>query len=362
MSELKRTPLYGFHEKHDARCVPFAGWEMPVQYSSILEEHRAVRETAGIFDVSHMGEVRVKGKDAIRFLDKLVPGDVSAMKEGQALYTCLCYENGGVVDDLIIYKLSEENFFICVNAGNKDKDFEWFKKHVTAFDCEVTDESDDYVQIAFQGPQTWMVLETLLPEDFSTFKRFTFLQREIDGVPVIISRTGYTGEDGCEIYCPSKAGESLAGALFEAGKTHGVKLCGLGARDSLRLEAGYPLYGHEIDQNITPIQGGIGWIVKGTKAADFIGRDILEKQKREGVSQRVIYFILDDRRIAREGTPVLCEDKTVGKVVSGTLSPILNKAIGSALINTTVAEMNQLYVNLRGTHITLQPKKPPLHR
>lgn len=361
MSELKKTPLYAFHKEHGARCVPFAGWEMPIQYSSILEEHRAVRETAGIFDVSHMGEVRVRGKDATPFLDSLVPGDVSALKKGQALYTCLCYENGGVVDDLIIYKLSDEHFFICVNAGNKDKDFEWFKKHASTFDCEVTDESDDYAQIAFQGPKSWMVLETLLPENASTFKRFTFLEREIDGVPVIISRTGYTGEDGCEIYCPSKAAESLASALFEAGQQHGVKLCGLGARDSLRLEAGYPLYGHEIDSNITPIQGGISWIIKFSKSADFIGRKALEKQKQEGVSKRIIYFILDSRRIAREETPILCEDEIVGKVVSGTLSPMLNKAIGSALIDVDKDDMNKLYVDLRGNRILLHPKKPPLH-
>lgn len=359
MSDLKRTPLRDFHAAHAARLVDFAGWEMPVQYRSILEEHKAVRRTAGLFDVSHMGEVDIKGPDAQLFLNKLVTNDVAKLFPGRVLYSPMCYPNGGVVDDLLVYMRAPEDYFLCINAGNIDKDVAWIREQAKGFDVTVTDRSADYALIAIQGPAALAIVQSLTGAKLDRIGYYHFAEGTVAGVQCIISRTGYTGEDGFELYHAAGDAVALTEAVVAAGAAHGLELTGLGARDSLRLEAGYPLYGHEITADISPLTAGLGWTVKLDKGADFIGRDALLAEKTGGSVNKVVFFKTGDRRIVRADTPVLGADgSVVGKVVSGTLSPVLNEAIGSALV-TKAAAAGPLTVDIRGTSINLQLVKPP---
>ncbi|MCD8483917.1 MAG: glycine cleavage system aminomethyltransferase GcvT [Verrucomicrobia bacterium] len=344
-----------------ARLVPFAGWEMPVQYGGILDEHRAVRERAGLFDVSHMGEVEVLGPDAFDFLLGIVSNDLQRCAVGQAQYNLMCQVDGGVVDDIIVYRLAEDHFFICLNAGNTSKDIAWLQQHATGRNCSVRDLSAAFAQLAVQGPLALEIAARVLPSVVDLPRRFTFGVDSFAGEECIVSRTGYTGEDGVEIYLPNSIARPLAEALIAAGRDQGLVWCGLGARDSLRLEAGYPLYGHEISESLDPLSAGLGWAVKLTKQADFIGKQALQTRQAEGIVQRVVFFKLDNRRIAREGTPILDQSgRQVGRVLSGSLSPILGQAIGSALIDASVGQ--DLYVDLRGNKIALVVAKPPLHK
>ncbi|MDX2108697.1 MAG: glycine cleavage system aminomethyltransferase GcvT [Verrucomicrobiota bacterium] len=362
MTDLKRTPLYAFHTAHGARMVPFAGWEMPVQYTGILEEHRTVREAAGLFDVSHMGEARVTGPQAVDFLNHLVTNEVSTLPVGRALYTVMCYPSGGVVDDLIIYRTGPSDFFLCINAGNTAKDLTWMNEQVAHFACCVSDESALWGQLAIQGPKSLDILQALTQVRLDLIPKMGF---EIGGVAqipgVIIARTGYTGEDGFELYVPVHETEHLANVLVAAGLPKGLKLTGLGARDSLRLEAGFPLYGHELSDSITPLQAGLSWVVKLAKTGDFVGKAALAAEKAAGVARRVVFYRINDRRIARQGTPVIAQGKAVGEVLSGSLSPFLNCAIGSALVDAR-ADTKALSVELRGTVLPLEVAKPPLHK
>lgn len=359
MSELKRTPLHAFHVARGARIVDFAGWEMPVQYKGILAEHLAVRRTAGLFDVSHMGEVDVRGPAAAKFLNHLVTNDVARLFPGRAVYTPMCYANGGVVDDLLVYMRGPEDFFLCINAGNIDQDLAWIHEQAAKFAVTITDRSAHYALLALQGPRAAAILQPLTAVKLEAIKYYHFTEGTIAGVPCIISRTGYTGEDGFELYHAVGEAEKLATALLAAGAPHGLELAGLGARDSLRLEAGYPLYGHEIAQDISPLTAGLGWTVKLDKGADFIGRAALVAEKQGGAPRQVVFFKTGDRRIVRAGTPVLGSGGApVGKVLSGTLSPVLNEAIGSALVETA-AVTGPLAVDIRGTKIDLRLAKPP---
>lgn len=358
MSQLKRTPLYSFHAAHGGRIVDFAGWEMPVQYKSILDEHKAVRRTAGLFDVSHMGEVDVKGPGAEAFLNYLVTNDVTKLFPGRILYTVMCYPNGGVVDDLLVYKRGADDFFLCINAGNIEKDVAWIKEQAAKFEVTITDRSDDYALIAVQGPKAAAIVQSLTGAKLDLIKYYHFGEGTVAGVHCLLSRTGYTGEDGFELYHAAGDAPALAEALLKAGAAHGLELAGLGARDSLRLEAGYPLYGHEISQEISPLTAGLGWVVKLDKP-DFIGRDALLHEKKVGSARKVVYFKTADRRIARAGTPVLqLPELRVGTVLSGTLSPVLNVAIGSAIVGASSAA-KPLGVDIRGEKIPLQLVKPP---
>lgn len=359
MSELKRTPLRDFHAAHGGRLVDFAGWEMPVQYKSILEEHKAVRRAAGLFDVSHMGEVDVRGPEAAAFLNFLVTNDVAKLFPGRVLYSPMCYPSGGVVDDLLVYMRGPEDFFLCINAGNVDKDLSWIKEQAARFRVTITDRSADYALLAVQGPNAAAIVQSLTPAALGAIKYYHFGHGDVAGVPCILSRTGYTGEDGFELYHPTAQASKLAEAVLAAGAAHGLELAGLGARDSLRLEAGYPLYGHEITQDVSPLAAGLGWTVKLDKGADFNGRAALVAEKQQGLKRRVVFFKTGDRRIVRAETPVLGADgSVVGKVVSGTLSPILNEAIGSALVDSAAAAA-PLAVDIRGTKLNLQLVKPP---
>lgn len=356
---LKRTPLYAFHVAHGGRMVDFAGWEMPVQYRSILEEHKVVRRSAGIFDVSHMGEVDVQGRGALSFLNHLVTNDVGRLFPGRVMYSPMCYANGGVVDDLLVYMRGAEDFFLCINAGNIDKDLEWIRGQASRFDVSVTDRSPDYALLAIQGPKAAAIVQSLTPVQLGGIKYYHFSEGDVAGVPCILSRTGYTGEDGFELYHATAHAEKLATALLDSGKAYGVELAGLGARDSLRLEAGYPLYGHELSPDISPLAAGLGWTVKLDKKNGFIGSDALLLEQQAGPSRKVVFFRTGDRRIVRAESPVLTESgATAGRVLSGTLSPVLNEAIGSALVETPLAAA-PLFAEVRGTRIPLQPTKPP---
>ncbi len=358
MSELKRTPLRDFHAAHGARLVDFAGWEMPVQYRSILEEHKMVRRTAGLFDVSHMGEVDVRGPEAGKFLDHLVTNNVAKLFPGRVLYTPMCYPAGGVVDDLLVYMRGVDDYFLCINAGNIEKDLEWIREEASKFSVTVTDRSSDYALLAVQGPRAAEIVQSLTGAKLGLVKYYHFAEATVAGVHCIASRTGYTGEDGFELYHSASEAVTLANALLDAGALRGLELAGLGARDSLRLEAGYPLYGHELSAEISPLTAGIGWTVKLEKG-DFIGRAALVAEKQKGAANKVIFFKTGDRRIVRAETPVVDPSgAVVGKVLSGTLSPLLNEAIGSALV-ATKALSQPLSVDIRGARVGLNLATPP---
>lgn len=367
MSDLLKTPLFDFHLEHGGRMVPFAGYDMPVQYAGILQEHIAVRKHAGLFDVSHMGEARVLGPQALEFLNHVATNDVSCILDGGAVYSPLCNEEGGVVDDVIIYRHSAINFFIVLNASNKDKDVAWLKRYAKDFDCEVIDESDQWAQLALQGPRAFAILEGAgFHSDIESLKRFRFCELDAHSVnagsgPLIVSRTGYTGEDGVELYCHADSALPLARHILESGKQHGLELAGLGCRDSLRLEAGYPLYGHEIDDKISPLEAGLGWTVKLSKDCDFVGRSMLESQKANGPERKLVHFVVEDRRIARQGSLVFSGSREVGIVVSGTQSPILEKPIGSALI-AAGTDIDSLEVEVRNKRLKIGVSKPPLNK
>ncbi len=359
MSELKRTPLRDFHAAHGGRLVDFAGWEMPVQYRSILEEHKAVRRAAGLFDVSHMGEVDVRGPEAGKFLNHLVTNDVAKLFPGRVLYSPMCYANGGVVDDLLVYMRGAEDYFLCINAGNIDKDLAWIREQAAKFQVTITDRSADYALLAVQGPRAAEIVQSLTGAKLGLVKYYHFTEATVAGIHCLASRTGYTGEDGFELYHAAGDAVTLANAILDAGTPRGLELAGLGARDSLRLEAGYPLYGHEITADISPLTAGLGWTVKLDKGADFIGRDALLAEKQNGAPQKIVFFKTGDRRIVRAETPVLAATgATVGRVVSGTLSPILNEAIGSALVRADAAT-DPLAVDIRGAKLNLHLVKPP---
>ena len=338
--------------------VDFAGWDMPVQYKSILEEHKAVRQRAGLFDVSHMGEADVKGPEALKFLQHLVTNDCSKLFPGRILYTVMCYPTGGVVDDLLVYMRGPDDYFLCINAGNIAKDIAWMQEQAKGFNCTVVDRSADYGQLAIQGPKAVEIVQTLTKSVLADIKYYHFADGEVAGVKCIISRTGYTGEDGVELYCAAADTEKLAEAVLAAGAPLGLELTGLGARDSLRLEAGFPLYGHEITEHINPISAGLGWVVKFDKGS-FIGSAPLQAEKAAGPAKKIVFFKTGDRRIVRAGSAVLnAAGAEVGQVVSGTLSPILNEAIGSAQVDATAAK-EALQVDIRGTKLNLQLVKPP---
>lgn len=332
---------------------------MPVQYRSILEEHKAVRRSAGLFDVSHMGEVEVRGPEAAKFLNYLVTNDVAKLFPGRVLYSPMCYPTGGVVDDLLVYMRGEQDYFLCINAGNIAKDLAWMREQAAVFAVTITDRCDDYALLAVQGPRAAEIVQSLTGTKLGLVKYYHFTEGTVAGVHCLISRTGYTGEEGFELYHAAGDAVALAEAILAAGAPRGLELAGLGARDSLRLEAGYPLYGHEITPDISPLTAGLGWTVKLDKGADFIGRAALVAEKQNGAANKVVFFKTGDRRIVRAETPVLGSDgATVGRVLSGTLSPLLNEAIGSALV-ATAAAAQPLQVDIRGTKLNLHLVKPP---
>jgi len=338
---LKQTPLHEEHVKLKARMVPFGGWDMPVQYTGVLAEHAAVRERAGLFDVSHMGEFLVTGKGAAAFLNQLTVNDVTKMVDGRCQYNVMCDDTGGAVDDIIVMRESAERYLVVVNASNIDKDFGWLAKHKPE-DVSLTNESDAWALLAVQGPQSSKLIAQVMGQDFNDLRYYHFKKMTWQGFDVILSRTGYTGEDGFEIFVPARA----AAKAWQMFLTAGATPAGLAARDTLRLEAAYPLYGHELTSKISPLEAGLGWVVKIDKG-DFIGRKVLAKQKQEGLKRRLVGFNMTEAGIAREGAPVFSEAGiAIGFVTSGTHSPTLKLAIGLALLEYGVS--GNILIEIRG--------------
>jgi len=330
---LKHTPLYEEHKALGARLVDFAGWEMPVQYARIKAEHQAVRTKAGLFDVSHMGEAVFRGPDAEAAVQRLVTRDVARLDEGQAGYAAVCYEDGGTVDDVLVYRRPED-FLIVVNASNRETDFEHFRANTEDLDVEVADESDDWALLALQGPEAAGMLQNFTDRDLSPIKYYRFVDGVVDGTAAVLSRTGYTGEDGFEIFLRPDESPRVWRTLIEAGASP----IGLGARDTLRLEAGMCLYGNELDAQTTPLEAGISFAVHLTKEPEFIGRGALLREDLEGLRKKLVGFELEGRGIARHGHTVTDGAEIVGYVTSGTHSPTLNRAIGLALVEPGVQD------------------------
>ena len=323
---LKATPLNAVHRKAGGKMVDFGGWELPVQYSGIIEEHLAVRNHVGLFDVSHMGEIEIRGPEALALTDFVTTNAVSKLQIGQAHYTGLLYEHGGFVDDVLVHKVADDHFFICVNASNQDKDYQ----HIAAanrWNANVEFASDRYAQLAIQGPKALATLQKLTTTDLAAIQYYHFSDGSVSGTPARIARTGYTGEDGFEIYIAPDQAERIWGEVMSAGQEFGIKPCGLGARKTLRLEAKMALYGHEIHASITPLEADLAWIVKLNKG-DFLGRQALLKQKETGLTRKLVGFEMTGRGIGRDGYEVLLDGNPAGWVTSGGPSPTLSKNIG----------------------------------
>lgn len=342
--------------------VDFAGWRMPVQYSGVMAEHAAVRERAGLFDVSHMGEIRLRGSDALANVQRLTVNDASLIEDGQAQYTAMVNEAGGIIDDLLVYRIAADEYLLVVNAGTTDKDHEWIVSHAEG-DVTVVNESADWAQIAIQGPAAQTVLGQLVEEDLSAIGYYRFVISEYGGRPAIISRTGYTGEDGFEIYLAPALAADFADAILEAGDSDGVIPTGLGARDTLRLEAGMMLYGNDMDEGRTPIEAKLGWIVKPDKG-DFIGRDVLVRQREEGTVEKIVAFKAVGRGIPRHGYALLDGDgNRVGEVTSGTFGPTLKEGIGMGYVTSALATPdNQIFIEMRGKSIEARTVTSPFYR
>lgn len=357
---MKKTPLYENHIKWGGKIIDFGGWALPVQYKGIIDEHNQVRSHAGLFDVSHMGEVRVTGEDAEKYLQRMVTKDISKAAAGQAIYTPMCYEDGGVVDDLLIYKLSDEEYLLVVNAANTDKDFDWLLQHVDG-DVTVVNESADYAQLALQGPKAEEILQRLTDKPLNDIRFYRFdANVDVAGIPAIVSRTGYTGEDGFELYVKSEFASELWEKLLETGKDDGLMPIGLGARDTLRFEVALPLYGNELAKDITPLEAGIGFFVSLDK--DFIGKEVLSKQKKEGVRRKIVGFEMVGRGIARSHQTVEIDGEEVGFVTSGSFAPSLKKNMGLALIKKEYAEIGtKLDIMIRSKPVKAAVVKKPFY-
>lgn len=360
MEATKKLPLHDAHAEAGARFAPFAGYEMPVRYGAIKDEHHAVRQRVGLFDVSHMGEVFVRGRDAIAAVDRLVTNDCTRLVDGRALYTVMCRQDGGIVDDLIVYRLAEDEVLICVNAANRDKDFSWIREHIHG-DVKVTDESDGWVQLAIQGPRAVDVVASVAGQHATGIGTYWSCSARVAGYDAIVARTGYTGEDGFEIYAPVAGARAVFDALVEAGGPHGMALCGLGARDTLRLEARYALYGNDIDESTNPIEAGLGWVVK-TDAGDFVGRDALLRIKEKGPSRRLRGLILEDRGVIRRGYEVFCDGVHVGTTTSGGIAPTLDDiSIGIAYIASEYADRPSVEIDIRGRRVPARLTTKPFY-
>ena len=359
---LKRTPMYDEHVAAGAKMVPFAGFEMPVQYKTgIIAEHNAVRTHAGLFDVSHMGELEVRGPQALDLIQYVTTNDVSKLVVGQAQYSVICREDGGCVDDCIVYRF-DDHYMIVVNASNKDKDRDWIWHHADKFDVELEDKSDDVALIAIQGPKAQEILQRLTRTDLESIKYYHFAEGQVDTVQAVISRTGYTGEDGFELYVDSNAGVKLWRALLQAGSVDGLIPTGLGCRDSLRLEMGYALYGNDIDDKHTPLEAGLAWVTKLDKA-DFIGKAALQKQKEAGVRQRLVGFVLKDKGFPRHGYEVRYNGEPGGEVTSGTVSPSLEQGVGLAYVPAEAAKPgSEIEIVVRDKAIKAEVTRPPFYK
>ena len=358
-SALKRTPFHDIHVALGAKIVPFAGYEMPVQYpQGITAEHKAVRESCGVFDVSHMGEFMVTGPQAIDFVNYVTTNDVVALAVGQVHYSTILNARGTIEDDCLVYRFADKVMMV-VNASNAEKDLAHISTQLDRFDAKIEDRSDDMALLAVQGPKAAEILQPLTAVDLATIKYYHFTEGEIGGVPAIISRTGYTGEDGFELYIENEYGVRLWEALMGTGR---ITPCGLGARDTLRLEMGMALYGNDIDDTVTPLEGNLAWLVK-LKKGEFVGKEALVRQKEAGVPRKLVGFTLPDRNIARHGYPVFHDGQPSGVVCSGTLSPSLGIPIGTCYLPAAAAREGTTFeVEIRGKRISATVTRPPFYK
>lgn len=364
MQDLKKTPLLAMHEKYGGKIIDFGGWALPVQFAGIIEEHLAVRQQAGLFDVSHMGEIDVRGPQALDLVQKLITNDASKLVLNQVLYTPMCYPDGGIVDDLLVYRLAEDHFFLVVNASNIAKDFDWILKVAVGYPgAKVENLSDSIAQLALQGPLAEGILQKLTDTELSTIAYYHCRQGvSVAGCRCLVSRTGYTGEDGLEIYSKPEDAATLWEAILEEGSDEGVVPVGLGARDTLRFEARLPLYGHEINQEITPLEAGLGIFVKLEKP-DFIGRDVLVRQKEEGLRRKLVGFEMVDRGIPRQGYPIAKDGVEVGFVSTGSYSPTLEKNIGLGYVPVDLSKTGtELEVVIRGKGVKAKVIRTPFYQ
>ncbi|QQS34447.1 MAG: glycine cleavage system aminomethyltransferase GcvT [Acidobacteriota bacterium] len=365
---LKKTPLNDAHRALGGKMVDFGGWDMPVQYSAgVIEEHNRCRTRSGLFDVSHMGEIWVEGPDAISFVNRLTTNDVSKLEDGQAHYSCMPNKDGGVVDDLLVYRFNSHKLLLVVNAGTTDKDWAWIKSHHSEHeDVGLRNASADFCQIAIQGPEATAILQGLTETDLSQIKYYWFTEGQVDGVDAIISRTGYTGEDGFEVYAAPEFAEQLWNTMLEAGRfgeDDGILPCGLAARNTLRLEAAMSLYGHELGDDISPLEAGLGWITKLDKEGGFIGRDILAEQKQNGLSRKIAGFEMKEPGIGRDGFDVYVNGEKCGVVTSGSPAPFLKKNIGLAFLPPEFAKPGQeIKIDVRGRHVAAEVVPTPFYK
>ncbi|RKZ33490.1 glycine cleavage system aminomethyltransferase GcvT [bacterium] len=358
MSDAKKTPFYPKHLLLHGKMVEFAGFLMPMFYEGIVPEHMAVRKDVGIFDVSHMGEFYIRGENAHDFIQKMTTNDLDRIEPGQAQYSAMLYDHGGIVDDLLIYRFPDK-YMMVVNAANIEKDFEWLKSHLPETGVELYNASDDIALLAVQGPNAQKVIQKLVNYDLEQLKYYHHAELEVAGERMLISRTGYTGEDGFELYMSPSVAEKIWDSIFEAGESENLKPCGLGARDSLRLEMKYALYGNDMDENTNPYEAGLGWIVKLEKG-DFIGRETIIDAKAQGLSKKLICFELQERGFPRPGYKVYKEGNEIGTVTSGTFSPILEKGIGLAYVPTEYSKSGNTFdVKIRNIMIPAVVVKPP---
>jgi aminomethyltransferase len=354
---LKYTALHDIHEKLGGRMVEFAGFHMPVQYHSIREEHKRVRETVGVFDVSHMGEVEITGDKALDMVQKITVNDASSLEVNQVQYSAMCYPEGGIVDDLLVYRFADK-YLLVVNASNKDKDYEWMIKNKIE-GCEIKDISDQITQIAVQGKKAEVTLQKLTDVNLAAIKYYWYTEDKLAGRPMIISRTGYTGEPGFELYFENKYAVEVWNKVFEAGKEFDIEPVGLGARDSLRLEKKMCLYGNDIDQTTNPLEAGLGWITKLDKG-DFIGHDVLLKVKEEGLKRRLVAFTLNESGFPRHGYKIMKDGGEIGEVTSGTVSPILDKGIGLGYVAKEFSKIgSEIEIAVRNKTLSATIIKPP---
>ncbi len=360
-ANLHRTPLYAEHVALNAKIVPFAGYEMPVQYpAGITAEHQAVRNAAGLFDVSHMGEFEVRGERALEFVQYVTTNDATKIEVGQAQYSTLCNDEGKLLDDLLVYRFPE-HYMLVVNGSNREKDWAWVSRFADQFGVELRDRTDDIALLALQGPRAQSILARLTSDDLDAIRYYRFAEGTVDGIPAIISRTGYTGEDGFELYVEAGHAARLWRRLLETGAEDGLLPTGLGCRDSLRLEMGYALYGNDLDEGRTPLEAGLAWVTKLDKG-DFVGRDALRRQKEEGVKVRLAGFKLRERGFPRHGYPVEFSGERTGEVTSGTMSPTLGYGVGLAYVPVEAAKPGtEIGIVIRDKAVPAEVVRPPFH-
>jgi aminomethyltransferase len=363
MSQLKKTALNDAHRTLGGRMIDFGGWDMPVQYTAgTIEEHMAVRSAVGLFDVSHMGEIEIRGPQALDLIQSLTTNDASALNDGQAQYSALTYPEGTFVDDILVHRFGPDHYFLCVNASNADKDFDWIRSHAGGFDVEPANVSASYTQLAIQGPKAIETLQPLTDVQLDAIKYYWFTSGNVDGIPAIIARTGYTGEDGFEIYFDPNESNRIWNRILESGRPRGILPCGLAARNTLRLEAKMALYGNDIDSTTTVLEADLGWICK-LKKGDFIGRDRLLHQKEEGLTRKLVGFEMTDKGIARDHYPVFIDDREAGIVTSGSFAPYLKRSIGLAYLPIEHTSVGRAFeVDVRGRRLKAQVAQTPFYK